>query len=218
MRVLALDTALDACSAAVVEDGRPLAVRSQSMARGHQERLAPMVQAVMAEAGLAFSALDRLGLTVGPGSFTGVRVGLAFARSMALALGIPCVGIGTLEALAGGQAGMVVAAIDARREQLYLQAFRDAEPLAAPSVVSLDDARQTVAALIEEGPVRLLGSGARLLLGALPDAEVDARPAPDPVAVALLATARPPPEAPPTPLYLRAADAKTLAERGFAAP
>ena len=82
MIVLALDTCLFACSAAVVRGGELLARRIDPMARGHQERLAPLVQEVMAQAGLDFEALDRIGVTVGPGSFTGLRVGLAFAKGL----------------------------------------------------------------------------------------------------------------------------------------
>ena len=100
MIVLAIDTCLFACSVAVVNDGRVLARRVEPMSRGHQERLAPLVQEAMAEAGLGFDKLDRIGVTVGPGSFTGLRVGLAFAKGLASALSIPAVGIGALEALA----------------------------------------------------------------------------------------------------------------------
>jgi tRNA threonylcarbamoyladenosine biosynthesis protein TsaB len=77
--VLGLDTCLNACSVAVVDGGRVLASASEVMARGHQERLAPMAEAVMAEVGIGFDRLQRIGVTVGPGSFTGLRVGIAFA-------------------------------------------------------------------------------------------------------------------------------------------
>src|SRR5579872_7102287 len=112
MIVLGLDTALGACSAAVLAQGRPLAVRSEPMTRGHQERLALMVREAMEAAGLPFSSLDRVGVTVGPGSFTGLRVGLAFAKGLGLALAKPCVGVGTLEALAASApgAGLTLAA------------------------------------------------------------------------------------------------------------
>src|SRR6516165_6421053 len=125
MIVLGLDTCLAACSVAVSEGARVLAYASETMARGHQERLAPMAERVMAEAGLDFQQLERIGVTVGPGSFTGLRVGLAFAKGLGLALGKPCVGVGTLEALAASEPGpgLTVAAIDAKRHQVYLQAF-----------------------------------------------------------------------------------------------
>ena len=129
MIVLSLDTALAACSVAVTRDGDVLAALSEPMHRGHQERLAPMVEEAMRAAGLPFTAIDRIGVTVGPGSFTGLRVGLAFAKGLGLALDRPCVGIGTLEALAASDPGpgLTVAVIDARRGQLYLQAFESGD-------------------------------------------------------------------------------------------
>jgi tRNA threonylcarbamoyladenosine biosynthesis protein TsaB len=99
---LVFDTALNACAVAVSRDGHILACASEPMQRGHQERLAPMVEAAMGFVDGAFDALDRIGVTVGPGSFTGLRVGLAFAKAMSLALDIPCVGVNSLEALASG--------------------------------------------------------------------------------------------------------------------
>ncbi|MDP3173606.1 MAG: tRNA (adenosine(37)-N6)-threonylcarbamoyltransferase complex dimerization subunit type 1 TsaB, partial [Phenylobacterium sp.] len=86
--VLGLDTCLDACSVAVRDGARILAASSEAMARGHQERLAPLAAEVMAAAGLRFDQLGRVGVTVGPGSFTGLRVGLAFAKGLAAALDI----------------------------------------------------------------------------------------------------------------------------------
>ena len=127
MIVLGLDTCLAACSAAVADGERLIARVSAPMARGHQERLAPMVRDLMGEAGIAFSDLDRIGVTVGPGSFTGLRVGLAFAKGLALALHRPCIGIGTLAALAASAEapGHCAAVIDAGRGQVYLQLFAD---------------------------------------------------------------------------------------------
>ena len=145
MIVLSLDTCLAACSVAVLDGGRVRAARAEVMARGHQERLAPMAQAVMAEAGLPFAALMRIGVTVGPGSFTGLRVGVAFAKGLAAALDVPAVGIGTLEALAAQGEGLVFAAIDARRDQLYLQAFEDGQPLMAPDALHRDVAAARLA-------------------------------------------------------------------------
>src|ERR1700744_2624959 len=100
MIVLGLDTCLNACSVAVLDGERVVASAREGMARGHQERLAPMARDVMAKAGIGFPALDRIAATVGPGSFTGLRVGVAFAKGLALALDRPTAGVGTLEALA----------------------------------------------------------------------------------------------------------------------
>ena len=100
MIVLAIDTACSACSAALARDGVVVAARSEAMARGHAEALMPMVQAVMAEARIAWADLELVAVTNGPGSFTGLRTGLAAARGIALAQGIPVAGVTTLEAVA----------------------------------------------------------------------------------------------------------------------
>ena len=136
--VLALDTCLGACSVALVRGERTLAALSEPMTRGHQERLAPMVRELMTGAAAPFSALDRIGVTVGPGSFTGLRVGLAFAKGLGLALGRPVVGVGVLHALAqaAAPAGSCAAVIDAGRGRFYLQLFEAGEPLGAAETLS----------------------------------------------------------------------------------
>jgi tRNA threonylcarbamoyladenosine biosynthesis protein TsaB len=215
MNILAIDTCLDACSVAVCADGRVLAAASEPMPRGHQERLAPLAEAMMAAAHLAFKDLGRVAVTVGPGSFTGLRVGLAFAKGLALALDIPCVGIGTLEALAetaGGGGGLVGAVIDAHRGQVYLQIFIDGRPVMAPDVLPVETAAARLAELWPGGPATLTGSGATLLAAVLPDARIEHDRLPDPVAVARLA-ARVRFPAAPRPLYLRAPDAKLPGRR-----
>ncbi|MGZ5948394.1 MAG: tRNA (adenosine(37)-N6)-threonylcarbamoyltransferase complex dimerization subunit type 1 TsaB [Caulobacteraceae bacterium] len=204
--VLGLDTCLSSCSVAVLDGERVLASAREVMARGHQERLAPMAQAVMAEAGLSFDKLDRIAVTVGPGSFTGLRVGIAFAKGLALALGKPAVGIGTLEALAADAEGLVFPAIDARRGQLYLQAFENERPLMAPDALAAETAAARIAELSMGRPFTLVGSGAPLLAGLMPSARIVAAEGADARHVARLAAARTP--APLKPLYLRAPDAK----------
>ncbi|HEY4030098.1 MAG TPA: tRNA (adenosine(37)-N6)-threonylcarbamoyltransferase complex dimerization subunit type 1 TsaB [Caulobacteraceae bacterium] len=205
--ILGLDTALGACSVAVTRDGEVLAAASEPMLRGHQERLAPMTAEVMAQAGLPFSALDRVGVTVGPGSFTGLRVGLAFAKGLGLALGKPCVGVGTLEALAASSPGpgLTAAVIDARREQVYLQAFESGRAVMAPDALPVATAAARLAELWRGGPLRLVGPGAPLLAGIAPEVFVIERAAPDPLAVCALTADR---TTPARPLYLRAPDAK----------
>jgi tRNA threonylcarbamoyladenosine biosynthesis protein TsaB len=207
MIVLGLDTALSACSVAVTRDGEVLAALSEPMLRGHQERLAPMVQELMARAGLPFSALGRIGVTVGPGSFTGLRVGLAFAKGLGLALSRPCVGVGTLEALAASEPGpsLTAAVIDAKRGQVYLQAFADGVSVMAPDALPVETAAARLAEVWRGGPLRLVGPGAPLLAGIAPEAVVIARPAPVPAAVCALTAGR---TTPARPLYLRAPDAK----------
>ena len=127
MLVLALDAAMSACSVALWQDGRTLARRSQPMERGHAEALLPMIERVMAEGGRTYAALDLVAATLGPGAFTGIRIGLAAARGLALAAQKPCAGVTTLEAIAaaarGIPGGAVLAAVESRRADLFVQAF-----------------------------------------------------------------------------------------------
>lgn len=183
-----------------------LASRVEPMARGHQERLAPLVAEVMAQAGVAFHQLERVGVTIGPGSFTGLRVGLAFAKGLGAALSIPVIGVGVLEALAQPLSGTVLSVLDAKRDQVYLQAFADGVAVSAPDALPPGTAAARLAELAGAGDVTLVGSGAALLAGTLPNATVVAADHADPAAVARIAAVRPP--VPPRPLYLRAPDAK----------
>ncbi len=206
MIVLGLDTCLSSCSVAVLEGERVLASAREVMARGHQERLAPMARDVMAQAGIGFDRLARIAVTVGPGSFTGLRVGIAFAKGLALALDLPAVGIGTLEALAAEVSGLVFPVIDARRGQVYLQAFEDGRALMAPDAVTAETAAARIAELSMGRPFTLLGSGAALLADLASGATVAAAEGADARQVARLAAGREP--GPLKPLYLRAPDAK----------
>jgi tRNA threonylcarbamoyladenosine biosynthesis protein TsaB len=211
--VLALDTALSATSVAVINGEQALAARSEPMDRGHQERLGGLVRDVMAEAGVGFDVLARIGVTVGPGSFTGLRVGLTFAKVLALSRGIPCVGIGTLEALALSlqTTDPIAAAIDARRGQIYLQLFSDGRALTDPAAVTVDDALAQLQRF-DGGPITAIGSGSSLL-AATPGLSVSDRLVPEPMVLAFLASRALQPIVRPEPLYLRAPDAKTIAER-----
>jgi len=210
---LVLDTALNACAVAVSQDGDVLAHASEPMQRGHQERLAPMVETVMLSAGVDFDALDRIGVTVGPGSFTGLRVGLAFAKALSLALDIPCIGVNSLEALAAARTGFVAAAIAAKGDQLYLQAFLDGVALMAPDVLDTAVAAARLAELWSGTEATLVGSGARQLVGVLPSAVLHEAETADICNLAHLIEGRPSPALRPRPLYLRPPDAKTIAER-----
>lgn len=133
MIVLAIDTALDACSVAIVREGETLAALSEQMNRGQAERLAPTVQEAIAAAGLTFAQIDRIAVTTGPGSFTGVRVGLSFARALALALNKPCLGVSTLEALAlsAVEQGLRGAVIETPGAS-YCALYDNAAPVIAP--------------------------------------------------------------------------------------
>jgi len=202
--ILSIDTCLGASSVAVLDGERVLAAKSEPMTRGHQERIGIIARDVVAEAGVAFSDLTRIGVTVGPGSFTGLRVGLAFAKGLATALSIPCVGVNTLESLAFGTKGFVAAVIDARMSQVYVQVFADGVALMAPDALGLGEAAARLAELYSGGPATLIGSGAPLLADALTSATILTPAAPDAVTVARLAAAKPAPTHSPRPLYLRA--------------
>jgi tRNA threonylcarbamoyladenosine biosynthesis protein TsaB len=200
--VLAIDTCLAASSAAVIDGDRTLASRTEPMTRGHQEALGGVVRETMAQAGVAFDRLDRIAVTVGPGSFTGLRVGLAFAKGLATALNIPCIGIGTLDALAEGRSGPRIAAVDAKKDQVYWRAFDGDSPLTAPAVDGVNLVDEAVGKLFGVPPL-LIGTGAPLLAELLPRAEIETPAVADPAAVARLGALADPAAALPVPLYLR---------------
>ncbi|MDM4770078.1 tRNA (adenosine(37)-N6)-threonylcarbamoyltransferase complex dimerization subunit type 1 TsaB [Solimonas sp. SE-A11] len=126
MKILALDTATEACSVALSVDGR-IEERFETAGRSHTERMMPMVQELMAGAGLAFSQLDGIACGIGPGSFAGVRIGVGFVKGLSLALDRPVVGVSSLPAMAlraiRGGATQVLAAIDARMNEVYWGAY-----------------------------------------------------------------------------------------------
>ena len=212
MRVLVIDTALGLCTAGVfdVEGATAGAVglRSDIMVRGHSERLAGMVRDAVIEAGGGFGGLDRIGVTVGPGSFTGLRVGLAFAHGLGAALGRPVVGLSSLDALAASVAPgpATVALIDARRGQVYGRVWRDGQAVDAAEAWTLEQAQQTLSDM-NAHDLTLVGSGAPLMAEAFPLATIRALDGPDPAALALLTASVDPSAFPPRPLYLRAPDA-----------
>jgi tRNA threonylcarbamoyladenosine biosynthesis protein TsaB len=140
MLVLAINTVGDACEAALVGDAGTIGVRSEPMAQGHDARLAPLVDELLKEAGVGPSDLDRIAVVAGPGSFTGVRVGVAFARGLALATGKPAVGVTSLEALDRlPKAGSVLGVLPAKRRppeqswwaQLVVDGRGEGEPVEA---------------------------------------------------------------------------------------
>ena len=216
MLTLVVDTALAACSVGLydVATGKTLAECIEPMQRGHAERLSPMVDDIMRRAGVPFADIDRVAVTTGPGTFTGVRIGISFARGLCLALSCSAVGITTLEALAAGAqplaAGRPIAAIiDARREAVYVQVFSaDLQSDCAPTAVALQD----LATLLPDGDVLAIGSGAALAVRYCKGIEVAGHSElPRPRMIAQLAAQREPGEMPPAPLYLRPPDAKQQA-------
>ncbi|MBT8408526.1 MAG: tRNA (adenosine(37)-N6)-threonylcarbamoyltransferase complex dimerization subunit type 1 TsaB [Alphaproteobacteria bacterium] len=121
--VLAFDTSAAHCAAALWSEGRILAARTDAMARGQAEHLMAMMEEMLRGQGLGWRDLSAVGVGIGPGNFTGIRISVSAARGLALGLGVPAVGISSLAALAQGRDGPTVAAIDARQERLYLQGF-----------------------------------------------------------------------------------------------
>ena len=208
MKILAVDTALGACSVALLEGERTVAHLFEAMDRGHAERIAPMVDEAMR--GTEFSALTRLAVTVGPGTFTGQRVGLAFMRGLRLALNIPLIGITTLDSMATAAAdetGLPKAAAihDARRDEAYL-------PVVLPFA-------QAVTRIRDFGPCALAGTGAAAAgetLGA--GFALSSVRQPDALWVARQARKMAEPQTVPGPLYLRAPDAKLPGGRSIGQP
>ncbi len=225
MTVLAFDTCFGAVSAAVHGMNEHGAWQThdayEPLMIGHAERLLPMVDGVMAAAGVSFQQLDRIAVTVGPGGFTGLRVGIAVARALALATGLPVVGMTSLAVMAkraqdllGATRGCkpLVIAVDARRGAVYMQIF-DADLSLSASPPALLDIAAAVGAL-PTGPLIVAGSGGGLLAAAasrvdldivLPDLQPHARQ------LALLAPTLMPLQS-VKPLYLRPADAKPTSQ------
>ena len=217
MLVLAIDTALESCAAAVLDtDAEAFRARqSLPMKRGHAEALMPMIDEVMKAASLSYAALDRIAVTVGPGSFTGLRVGLSAARGIGLAADKPVIGVTTLSAFAApllsdSSTTPIVSVIDARHDHVYMQAVRgDGTTLVRPRVAPIDDVFETA----RYGEPHLVGNAARQIADRWPSelpplAGVDPKPAPDIAAVAWLALAADPARSAPRPYYLRPVDAK----------
>ncbi|MGN6517023.1 MAG: tRNA (adenosine(37)-N6)-threonylcarbamoyltransferase complex dimerization subunit type 1 TsaB [Rhizomicrobium sp.] len=213
MKILAADTALGACSVAVLEDERVLAHRFVPMERGHAEALAPMVEETMRAAGLAFAELDRLAVTTGPGTFTGQRVGLAFMRGLRVALKKPLAGITTLEAMCAAamdeaQSRCAAAIHDARRAEAYLAIATKTETLLHPELVALEDAAAVIGKLTAGMDVALAGTAAEAIAAKLAGGHLTTVRQPDALWVARLASSKPLSSEAPHPLYLRAPDAK----------
>jgi len=208
---LAIDTCLGACSVAVIDDNEVLASACEPMTRGHQERLGPLTRDVAAAARVAFDQIDRIGVTVGPGSFTGLRVGLAFAKGLALALDRPCIGVGSLDALAAsaGVAWTCVAIIDAGRGNVYWRRFDGGNAMGAPDVAPVEILAARLVDAHDPGDVTLAGPSPDLMAAISATARHLVLASPDPAALARLAARAT--VAPPHPLYLRPPDAKPKA-------
>jgi len=182
MRILALDTATAACTVAVTDGEELLAELTLQVPRAHSTRLMPLVAQALEESGTAPSDLDLIAVGIGPGSFTGLRIGLATAKGLAFALRTPCVGVSTLRALAygtGAASGLVVSMLDAKRGQVYAGIYaaggREADrwdELLPPSHLSVDELAERIHTLrVKRGdagrPVILCGDAARRYADAL---------------------------------------------------
>lgn len=223
--ILGIDTSAAACSAALWRDGTVVAAERQAMARGHAEALMPMIERVLASAALGYRDLAAVAAVAGPGAFTGLRIGLAAARGIALAAGIPAIGVSAFAAIAAGipaasRAGRAVAvAIDTKRGDVYLQCF-DARlaPVAAGRVVAISE----IESVLPAGPVYVAGDASPALREILAgsDAVFASDPAPPDAGVvaalgaATLAGAQGARMPPPEPIYLRAPEATPLALQG----
>ncbi|MCU0839295.1 MAG: tRNA (adenosine(37)-N6)-threonylcarbamoyltransferase complex dimerization subunit type 1 TsaB [Rhodospirillales bacterium] len=216
MKLLAIDTAAAACAVALVR-GEELTVRAQSMARGHAEALVPMMKAAMAEAGLVFAALDAVAVSAGPGGFTGLRIGLAAARGLALATNRPCFGIPTLLALALASRAVnrrrrpVLAVLDSKRGDVYAQLFMaDGTPRGDAQAMAVSHLATLLAG--DTGDVMVIGDGVAEIAAVLRGAGVAAWPvelAADTLVRGVAAGAAQRwqagerPTTPPSPVYLR---------------
>ena len=216
MIILAIDTASPICAACVFKAGKVLAEMSQTIGTGHAERLMPMVHDVMAKADVLYSDIGMIAVSIGPGSFTGVRTGVAAGKGFAQALNIPAIGISTLEAIAfearqahGNHPLRVV--IDAKRGEVHTQDFAsDGSADGVAILLSLEDAK------VGRGLRILAGNGATLV----ESAAISVLPHASTASIAFfaqIAALRGPSDTSSLtimPLYLRGADAKP--QLGFA--
>ena len=231
MNVLAFDTCFTALSVAVRRDGRDYAERLP-LETGHAEALMPMIARVMQAAGLAFADLDRIVVTQGPGTFTGVRTGIAAARALALATGATLIGVSSLWAIAvasrsqtphtADSSDALLVAMDARKGQIYTQAFDvDDNAVTEPLLISVEDA----VALCPDRHLRVIGNAASLVVAAFTAADrahasaLDENELPGQecaeAAALLQASGRTPIAGPLQPLYLRPPDAKPQADKSL---
>lgn len=222
MTLLAIDTSEQACSVALVENGRVRDSRSEIIGRGHAERLLPLIAERLAAHGLSYGDLTRVAVTTGPGTFTGLRIGLSVARGLALQGDIPCIGLTGLQVLAAqamaqvDDARPVHAMITGRGGQAFFQTFQgrggDGLPKPHNDAVGLD--AEDIADRVNKSGGVLAGSGVLLLKEKSLFDPLKAQTTPDkvsqicPATLGQLAWSLAPAEYPPEPTYFRAADAK----------
>lgn len=209
MRILAFDTSMSACSVAVWDNDHVLAETIDPTVHGQVEKLLPAIEKTMDNCATQYSDFDRIAVTVGPGSFTGVRVGLATARGLGAATGLPVIGIRTTEVMAvqarEQQRQPIAVAVDARRAEVYLHLFQaNGEQVEDPVCVLPEEA----AARLGDQDWLLVGDAAQVVLQqasrSLPVADIET---PHPGALAALVAKRPIPSEGPRPVYVRPPDA-----------
>ena len=207
---LSIDTSNVNCAVHLMLHDGPSCEISDEIGRGHAERLISMIDHALNEHDLSPSDITKIAVTIGPGSFTGVRVGLAAARGYAAALNTPVVGISSLQALSkkNSGSGSTLVILDAKRDQFYAELFDDAgETLEGPTLYTKGD--ELPEAWLHQATLALVGTGAEAIAALVPNASIVSHDAaPDIADVAQLGKALEPDASPPKPLYLRAADAK----------
>ncbi len=223
MNLLAFDTSVGVCSVAIRKDEHVVARRHETLSKGHAERIVPMIQSVLTEADVRYGEIDFIAVTVGPGTFTGIRIGLSAARGIALTTGVPVIGVPTLDVIAEGARALgsldkqsaITVFHDARRDELFCQVFprvTDDSP-SSPSLITLVDALS----IIPSGGATVVGSGVSRLKDRIvserPDVTIsDAPNSPDAVHLSSIGTALArrglTEKWPPEPLYIRAPDAR----------
>lgn len=208
VRVLAIETSTTQASVALLDGGRVALERAHERPKQSAERLLPMIAEMLGETGWPRGSLDRIGVSIGPGSFTGLRIGIACAQGLALGLGVPLIGVSSLQAMARAAPdsvpGIRWAVLDAHRGEVFVGAYQPgprAAEVQAPQVVSTTQAR----AMLEEqrdAPVVLVGGGLALL-GLNATVRSPETLEPRALALGLLAGVLDPARHPPLPLYIR---------------
>ncbi len=190
--ILAFDTSAAHCAAALLWGDEVLSEHLEPMQKGQAERLFPLLEDVLAESGKNWADLDAIGVCVGPGNFTGVRISVSSARGLSLSLGIPSVGVSKLEAMAYDTSGHVTALLDARRDRVYAQNFLNGTPTSEPEMTELSDIPIGAAYVMANEALDVEGVALSNIVSAVAH---------------ITATRFDTEQARPAPLYLRSADA-----------
>lgn len=213
--LLAIDTSGPCCSAALwsLKQDICLVQQSENIGRGHAERLMPMLEELLSNQNAKWADIKKLAVVIGPGSFTGLRVGIATARGLALALGVPCAGVTVFEAFAHFHYAQennhqpLLVAMDAKRDQIWLQAFGDkCQPVTEPLGVEVGSLAEHIDGSISS----VIGSAAKLIVQASGRdiIIINDSPSPPVTAVAAIGATTGTNSISPSPFYLRAPDAK----------